>query len=372
MPNKLGLGSLRTFLGRATRPWRRWCERGLALVLGASLLLWQLSRLSGQGALVRVAHDEVGLVLDLVRGTTRLVDSPGVVVHLPWFQQVVRFPRAPLQLTFVGNSAADHARGPRLGVRTRDGSSAWFDGLSLRYALLPGDASGALKALGPRLVRSHEFVHPFARAALRDALGAHTPEELMDPRHLLEATDQVRQVLGANLAALGMTVLDVALCKPSFAAQFEAVLERRKVGEQELAGLASRRQVLRQEREQLVERKKKEIAMARQALESKLEIEQLQAEREARRLRSETDLYFAQRTQEGQIRRQTSEIEAASLQLQIEHEAQGFRATLDALSSQGELAVRQALVQRLASIHFRLAPAKEALPSGASEIAKAP
>ena len=328
----------------------------LALALVPLLLWWGLARASGEGGLSRVADDEVAVVIDLLRGTERVVTTPGYLTHVPWLQRVHKLDRSPCEFRFQGNQAYQKNQAPRLLVRARDGSSFWFDTFCLQYALIPERAAEVLKREGGGEIYKMFPVNAYARSILRDEFGRLEAEEVMLPENLERATRESKRRLNEALQPHGLEVFEVATPQPLFDQQYEQAIERRKVANQKAQHLQEVIDQIEQEREQQRARLARELALERARELADLELEVQKAEREAVRTRRDAEIYSESRIQQGEIARLERRQKAAGDLARYESEVAGLRAQLAALEGQGEVAVRAALVKSLAKIEFTLLP----------------
>ncbi len=82
----------------------------------------------------------------------------------------------------------------------------------------------------------------------------------------------------------------------------------------------------------------------------------MSAEREAITIRSAADIYAMQKLADAKSTRTRKEQEAEARVASYTQQAEGLAAKATAVASQGEEAVRSALIDRLASIEFNIIP----------------
>jgi hypothetical protein len=338
----------------------RWRRRLLECALGlliAPVVLWIAVRgLTGNQGLARILDDEVAVHADYARGTQTLVSTPGYRPYLPWVQEVFRFDKSPNAFVMKGNVQVDENHVPRLLVRANDGSSFWFDELTLQYALMPDKAELVLEDSGPADAFKHKLVRAHARAILRDEFGRYTAEEVVRPENLRDATQRSLERLNAVLQPHGIEVLEVSTPKPVFDQSYEEAISRRKVANQEVEHLKAELDQLAQvkiQREQAV-RNDKEVEMRK--LEGNLAADLSAAQTELIRARAEADLVYAEKVGQGRMLKLEKETQAAVMlakNLALFEDAK--KHTL-AMEMRGESAVRAALVDKLLGIEFDLVP----------------
>jgi hypothetical protein len=342
----------------ARRPrWRRRLTECTLGLLIAPLLVWVAVRaMTGNQGLARVHDDEVAVHADWVRGTHTFVSTPGYRPYLPWLQEVFRFDKSPNAFVMKGNVPADHNHVPRLLVRANDGSSFWFEELTLQYALIPDRAALVLEDSGPADAFKQQLVRTHSRAVLRDEFGRFSAEEVVRPENLRDATQKSLDRLNAALGAHGIEVLEVSTPKPAFDQKYEEQIARRKVANQEVEHLRAELAQLEQvkiQREQAV-RNLKEVEMKK--LEGNLLADLSAAQTELIRARAEADLAFAEKVGQGRMIKLEKETHAAvALAKSLALFEDAKKHTL-AMESRGEAAVRAALVEKLTGIQFDLVP----------------
>jgi len=330
----------------------------LALGLGLAplVVLAALRRASDTGALVRVDHDQAAVVVDFLRGEERVVTTPGNVTLLPFLQEAYILDRGPKELRFEGNQALQASRAPRLLVRASDGSSFWFGSFALQYAVDSSQAGRVVEDCGPSGSLQRDLVHGYARAILRDEMGRYSTEEIVTPENLSAATRAAQERLERALAPHGILVRQLATPQPGFDERYEQAIERRKLAKAELEHLRAKIAQLEKERDQRVARVRREKEVEWLRAEGELKVQRLEVERNAIRVRHEADLFHEKRASEARLALQHKLRQAEALAVAIRAEAETARAQLAALEAQGEVAVRAALVERLAKIQFDFAP----------------
>jgi len=106
-----------------------------------------------------------------------------------------------------------------------------------------------------------------------------------------------------------------------------------------------------------LERRRQEKALELESLRAEWELELHEARRAARGAREAADGQYAERALSGQLERERAMAEAASLAERGREESLAFQARAEAFAEHGLFAVRAALVEKLASIAFEIAPA---------------
>jgi hypothetical protein len=323
----------------------------------APVVVWGVVRaVSGNQGLARVLDDEVAVQTDYARGTQTIVSTPGYRPYVPWMQEVFRFDKSPNAFVMKGNQQEDDNHVPRLLVRANDGSSFWFDELTLQYALMPDQAALVLEDSGPADAFKHELVRAHARAILRDEFGRFSAEDVVRPENLRDATQRSLDRLNLALNPHGIEVLEVSTPKPAFDKTYEEQIARRKVANQEVEHLRAELDQLAQvkiQREQAV-RNAKEVEMKQ--LEGNLAADLSAAQTELIRAKAAADLAYAEKIGQGKVAKLDKETQAAlqtAKDLALYDDAKKH---VLAMEARGESAVRAALVDKLLGIEFDLVP----------------
>lgn len=363
----------------------------LELVLAvafAALLLLVVSRRVADGGLLEIQDDEVAVVVDYWNGTERVVETPGYLSTLPWFQQVFRLRRQPETYEMKGQEPTDTQTVERLLVRAKDGSSFWFGSFTLQYALIPESAATALRdsevlagqleaaRLAADAPESQEegaeapaeidlsrpmgagatAVHALARSVLRDEFGRFSAEEVVLPQNLTAATQESKRRLNQMLEPRGIRIVQIATPKPQFDRKYEEMIERRKVANQDMERLREELSRIGDERDYRLSKVQKEMQIEREKLKGKLARQIKQAQQLDVRTRKEADVFYSEKTAEAEALRSKKLQHAEALTARFDEEALTLVAHAEALSENGEASVRAALIKRLGTIHFRLVP----------------
>jgi hypothetical protein len=344
---------------------RRLFEALLVLVLASVLVAYGTWRRTGDSGIASLADDEVAVVVDRWSGARRVETNPGRILFLPLVEKVHRLDKSPRSLVLRGSRIVDDPlRGPstvpQLIARAKDGSSFRLDKVEIQYAIVPEAASEVLDDTGTEGGARTKLLAAAARSVLRDEIGKLTAEEFVrgdsGPEIAKEAVARLRALLRPH----GVAILAVALGKPVFDEEYEKAIQRRAAFAQETERLDADRDRLSAERprKEAAAERDKQVELAK--LEGTLAVELGTARAEDIRVRQEADDFYASEVQAGAAARREKEGRAA---LQRERYIAAARAVYREgveLEQAGEVAVRAALVKKLAAIQFDLAPHDEA------------
>jgi len=335
---------------------RRRFEVIVALVLAPAVAIECMRRIGTDSGLAEIRDDQVGIVLDAWSSTTRVVDTPGYRAYWPWFQEVHVVDKSPNALVFQGNSAVSVNHVPRLLIRARDGSSFWFEEVTLQYALRVDRAADVLDDSGGGDAFKEELLRCHARAILRDEFGRFDAGDSVRPESVADATQKSLDRLNGALERHGIEVLEVSSPKPAFDKGYEDLINRRKLANQESEKLRAQIGTFEERgrlREENVRRSKDAELFT---LEGNLAQDIGKAEREKVRALSEADIVFDERLSHGRIAKAEKELQASVLATKFRGLAEDARTRADALLAHGSGAVRAALVEGLGRIAFQIVP----------------
>ena len=319
-------------------------------------VLYVMSRSSETGFLMHIADHEAALLIDNRTGEVRATDTPGYQVLIPWIQDGYWLDKSPIEYRMEGDAWANHNQVPRLVVRASDGAKFSFDTVQIQYAIRPESAYEVTRLAGAGYGWHHGPMDAYARAILADEFGRHTAEEIARAEVLRDATLRAKERLGAALDGSGLAVREILTSKPLFAAEYESVVQRRKVADREVEQLAQQIEQLRASRETRLAKLRRSNELQAAASVDELGRKLARAERDAERDRVQADTAYDARIRAAEKRRVELISQADASVQKYTKEAEGFRAKADALAAQGELAVRQRLIENLKKVEFTIEP----------------
>jgi membrane protease subunit HflC len=241
-------------------------------------------------------------------------------------------------------------------VRASDGSNFWFESLEIQYRLIPERAAGVIDDSGPGDGFKREWIRGYARSVLRDEFGRISAVEVANPSSYeaaaLRSTERMNDILREH----GIQIMRLITPKPRFDKDYESAIEEKKVADQKVDHLKVKEEQLLQQREQQLAQVAKEKEIEWQELQGELRKELLNSEKEAIFITKGADRYKVTREAQGQQERDKHIAEARGLVAKYTAEAEGIRAQTEALEKKGRVVVREALIQKLATIRFTLVP----------------
>ena len=348
---------------RAPKPPRRalrltpsLLEWTLGLGLAAAAVLAWLNSTSSTGAVLQVDDYMIAAVVDSFDGTVTLDDTPGYRVIRPFMEDGYSVIKSPVEYRMTGNKFVNDNLVPRLGVRAADGSNVWFEDVRIQYGVRPDRAWDVLQTSGGDYAWRHGVLDAYARAALRDALGIYTAEEIVRQENLRAARQDGVRRLNQALDPHGLTVLELTVSTPAFPKKYESVIQRRKIAEQEALKITQELQQLRASQTDRLEKLERDKTLERTRMRSKMAVELAEAKATAYHSRRTADFDYESRVAAGNRMRVKQMSQADALVDKYTAEAAGVQARTDALAAEGGMAVRRALVKSLKNVTFEIAP----------------
>ncbi|MEM9799969.1 MAG: SPFH domain-containing protein [Planctomycetota bacterium] len=311
---------------------------------------------SNTGTLLTVGADHVSVVIGAFDDSVDVDDAPGMRALTPWLQDAYLVAKSPIEYAMTGNAWKNNNRVPRLAVRSADGSNFWFEDVRIQYAADPDRADEVLRDTGGDFAWHHGTMDAYARAVLRDAFGRYTAEEIVLQENQRDATARAKERLDEVLGMHGLYVIELSTSKPGFPKEYESVVQRRQIAEQEVQKIAQELAQLEASRADRLAKIERDKQRADTTMRSGLAFDLRDARRVALRTRAEADRAFESRVRAGTRLRDEKVSQADALTERYTKEAEGLRARADALRAHGPMAVRRALVDGLSKVQFEIAP----------------
>ena len=255
-----------------------------------------------------------------------------------------------------GSKYVNHEHVPFLTVRASDGSNFRINDLTILYEIIPGEASLVLTDSGPGNGFKEEWIKAFARSVLRDEFGRYTAVEVANPTVYKQAPAAAEKRLNALLEPHGIRIVRINTPNPQFDPDYEKAIEDRKEFDQEVERLIAEVERLEQLRAQRLAAVEKEKEGERQRLEGDLRKALLASQEKKISLSKQADVYATRRISEGQAEQQELLNRARGLEAKYRKEAEGIESRAKALEERGSVVVREALVEKLATVSFTLVP----------------
>jgi len=304
----------------------------------------------------QVEPGEVGIVINRLSGSERIVDRPGLVLELPFVHELYLIDASPKTLYLEGQSLSeDFTRLPQLTVRANDGSNFWFQRLTIQYQIIPEQASVVLHERGAADAY-REWLLPTVRSILRDEFGRQSTRDVSNPATYHDATADARNQLNVALNPHGIRIINVDTPEPRFNPEYETTIEQRNQANNQL-------RVIEEELERALTERPRRLAQLDQARnrsyqESQAGLEGALHRGEAARQQRIADASANLTRTEGQALALLDQANARAEQLraQVEAEIAQVDAQITALDSNGVEAVMRQLARRFEGVRIDIQP----------------
>ena len=308
------------------------------------------------GGIAMLSHDQVLVRIDHVTGELDSTDRPGVHTFIPWLEDVKILDRRPVRYVMGGELEGVDMVAPALIVRGRDGSSYSFHRVEIHAAIMPERAALGLQDHGGGREKIAQLIDAYARPILREAFGETTPREIVLPNVKQSASARAETELAAALERHAIALLEVSVSKPLFPSEYQEMIERRLVADQDTERLVQEREELEGSREQRLLEVRATGEWALLDLERELAKDLEKARREADMLEADARDKSQEKLAAATLERDAALARADVLRSHYSAEALAFESRLAELSEVGDLAIRAALVERLSTIRFEISP----------------
>jgi hypothetical protein len=320
------------------------------------LILIALAFATGRLGITTISDTQVAVLVNYVGGKKEVITNPGIKIYMPAIQEVFLFDRRSQEFKMQGDRFVNANHVPKLTVRANDGSSFFFEELTILYEIIAGDADKILEDSGSGEGFKQNWIKAYARSILRDEFGRYSAVDAADPTQFTLAAVATRERLNILLNPHGLQITKVITPKPKFDVLYERAIEDRKEADQEVQGLRARQ-------EQLVEARKKDLSAVAKVKEIEmtslvgdLRKELLSAEQEAIRIKASAEAFAIEKRLEGEGFLAERVAQARGLEAKYTKEAEGLESKVKALENRGEVVVREALIAKLGTIKFSFLP----------------
>ena len=279
-------------------------------------------------SIAHIRENQVGVAVHNLTGRMELRERVGYHLLLPYVTRMYVLdktiqrsnltlePEATQGPRWMAAGAAGSGAGRHVNLKVADGSTVRMD-LSISYKIMPEKAVTVLRHSGEDPERIRTLIESQARHVAFASFGRLTTEDMYDSALRSEAAGAALADLNRRLNPLGIEVIALIPIDFDFFAEYEQVIQEKKLADQQVEEQQSQAMMLLQERErQLVE--------ARAAAESK--IARVEGERINTLIQARADADRTNRTADG--RYAGRRLEADGVLYKMEQDAQSRLALL--------------------------------------------
>ncbi len=332
------------------RVYLRWTSIVLLLVFFGGLVF------AGFGGVTEIQDNEVAVLVNYLTGEREVITQPGNKIFIPVVEEVFTLDKSANKFLMEGKTdqGTDHVR--ELTVRASDGSLFWFESLEIQYELLPQRSRNVIQNSGTKDAFKKFWLMSYARSILRDEFGKFNPEEISNPSNYAAARTEAQRRINEMLETQGISVVQITIPKPKFAAEYEKAIEDRKLANQEVQRLQAQAVQLEKEKVKRLTAIESEKGQAYAALKGELAAALTTAEAEKIKVERQADAFEIQRAGEAEAEMTAMIAQARGVTEKNRKEAEGLVAKVDALARQGRMVVIEALAKKLKSIEIDVVP----------------
>lgn len=307
---------------------------------------------------------QVAVRINNVTGSQETLTQPGLALSLPFgIHSIYILDSSPQTFNMKGKKNRDALHVKELTVRASDGSNFRFDDTSVIFKVRRAEAQKLIRDSGTG-GSFKAWLRPFARAVLRDEFGRESTISVSNPASSSEPTERALARLNELLNPHGIDITEIVTPKPSFAEEYENLIEARNEAENQLTVIKSELARSATERERRLSEVDRDQNRSIQERRAELEKElattislQAQATRAVDTMRIE-------KLGQGQAALSASVRQAEELRGQLAAEYQSRKAAIDAFRNQPVERVMERLGERLEGITIDIQPwSEDATPS---------
>jgi tellurite resistance protein TerC len=305
--------------------------------------------------IARVNENQVGVMVDNLRGRITLQEREGIYLFWPYLRSFYVLDKTIHRLDLVW--AETRGATPReLKLRTADGSSVSLD-VTVSYKVVPREAVEVLRRAGTGERFGEVWVEPFARHVCMTSFGRLTTEEMYDAGRRSERAREALHALNELLQQHGIDVIALIPGEFRFYQEYERVIQEKKLADQQVEEQQSQAKALLQvQARELVDAEHRaltEITTTQGQSVNRL----IHAGAEADQIRREADGYFTTKTFQTDGAFATTANHAKGRRALLLADAEGMDQRRQALIGQGGVnLVGLEYAKRLAGVRFSGTP----------------
>ncbi len=286
----------------------------------------------------RIRADEVGVLLNKWTGEMSIVPQAGQKFYISLVHRLYVLDRTLQTLEMT----ADPNRGERSGkddvkIKTVDGSDVLVD-VVVQYRIMADKADLVLQSSGPDDAFKQKWARDYVRTLVRENLGELTTEHFYDAALRSQQIDAATVAANAALEPYGIQVDSIVIpTRPRFYAEYEAMIKKKKLADQQAQQEESKAQAALQRKntEEVTATNQKNVAV--EQYQGSVERLIIQTEAECNRIQREADAYYDRVSIGAEAALYQKSREAEGILATKQAEADGIAAMGKALSGEGGL-----------------------------------
>ncbi len=283
-----------------------------------------------------MSGEEIGVLLNKITGKTEVIKHAGMQIFNGLTHKFYIFDKTIQTLEMN----ADVNRGDRqekddIKIKTIDGSDVFID-VTIQYKIDPNKIHTIVETSGPGNAYKKKWVRDYVRTLVRDFLGELTTEEIYLSEKRTKKIKEAEAEAKKKLEKFGIILDKIApQNKPRFYREYEAMINQKKLADQEQDEERSKAQEAKQRQHTLIveETNKKNVAV--EQFKGKMEQKLISAKAEGEKVKKAADAYFDKRTINAEAGLYEMKKQAEAILAVKSAEARGIEALKKALEGDG-------------------------------------
>lgn len=331
----------------STQTWIQWVRRFICIYLiehgdwqWKKTLRWSIglavfiviAAIMRQG-IKHVREDQVGVYINNLTGTMRLIDRVGYHVYIPYLADFYVLEKTIQKMSLTWQR--ERGGSPRdIQLKTVDGSDVSLD-VTINFKIIPRNALTVLQQSGLGARFADLWIESHTRHIALELFGELTTEELYDASRRNAKAEQCLERMNRLLQPQGIEVIAFIPGDFRFYREYEDVIREKKLADQQVEEQqAQARAFLQDQNRQIVEAVKQSEVKLRE-FEGECQNRLVQAQAEAQKIKRNADQYYQTTLLAANASLYSASAQAEGLRSKMLAEAEGMEKLRQAMSGQG-------------------------------------
>ena len=309
---------------------------GGTLIWAAAAFLLMAAVIASTIRIGQVSGEQVGLLLDRIRGTVTVIDQSGVKIYFSPLSEFHVIDKT-LQSFEMTETLGQGERSGKddLKIKTVDGSDVRVD-LKVQYKIDPNMAADVIATSGKGDRYKEKWARDYIRSISRNYLGQLTTEEFYDAAMRDAKMVLAREDINGRLKPFGIIIDSIVIPRRArFYREYQDMIDKKKLADQAVLQEISKAQAARQKQQTLIvqETNKKNVAVKQ--YEGEMEEKLIAVDADAQKATKAADAYFEQTTVAARARFYAMGKDAEGILAKKKAEADGIMALKKAMAGEG-------------------------------------
>jgi regulator of protease activity HflC (stomatin/prohibitin superfamily) len=239
-----------------------------------------------------VGADEVAVVVNNLVGSVKLIDRAGVVIYVPFLQNVYTLDKREQILVMSSvNITPAQPEGNPLWVKTVDGGDVILD-MTIHYRIIPSMADFIVQDSGLVNAFKEKWLYDYGRAICRYNFGELRIDDFPFAARRAEKANQAKEELAKSLKPRGIEVLAVNVQDYRYYREYAEKIHERRLADKEVQEQIARGSAAMENQRKVIveETKKMDVEVAR--FRGDLQKREIDAEAKAESIRHDAEAYY--------------------------------------------------------------------------------